>query len=478
MTASPGNTDAMTSTRPGLRRGHLGAGRIAFFVVAAVAPLAGVAGAAPVVFASNGAAAPATFLLAGALFALFSVGYVAMSRCTSNAGGFVAYVARGLGATPATAIAYVTVLTYLSVEVALWSQFGVFTQGLATGFFGLELPPWCWTLGLLAMGTLVVSRGVEASLWVAGSLLALEVGVLAIFDAAVLFTGDVGTAVTEGFSPTAVFTPGLGIAFLFGVAAFVGFEATVVFSEEARDPHRTVPRAIVISIGAIAGMYTITTVALATAWGPGNVQEAASSDPVSFLLTPASEVAGPWLADTFNVLIVTSFFAALVGFHNMFARLLFSLGRAGVLPSALGVTTGVRGTPRRAAVTIALTVALFYGAFTVAGADPITVTFSWLLALGTVGLLTILLSTSAAIIVFFWRDDREEGYWRSKVCPILAFIGFSVTGCLAIVNYDTLLGGSGGIARWLLILLPLVMAVGVVVGKRRSISANFSADLG
>ena len=44
-------------------------------------------------------------MLAGLLFAVFSVGYVTMSRHLSNAGGFVAYIARGLGVRAGTAAA-------------------------------------------------------------------------------------------------------------------------------------------------------------------------------------------------------------------------------------------------------------------------------------------------------------------------------------------------------------------------------------
>lgn len=469
------------TTTSGLRRGHLGAGHIAFLVVATVAPLAGVAGASPVVFASNGAAAPATFVLAGALFAVFSVGYVAMSRGMTNAGGYVAYVARGLGSLPAAAIAYVCVLAYTTFQVAMWSQFGVFTHAMVLSHTGLDLPTWAWTLVLLTLATVIVAQGVDVSIRVAGTVLALEVVVLLCFTVLALVRGDAAGAVTTGFDPQVVFGPGLGVAFLFGVAAFVGFEATVVFSEEARDPRRTVPRAVVLAIAIIATLYTVSTLALSAAWGPDQVLQAAVNDPATFLLIPLQSQLGGWAGSWVDVLIVTSYLASLIGSMNMVIRLLYAFGRAGVLPSALG-TTSEGGTPRRATFAFAASILVVFLAFQVAGADPILVTFSWLLALGTVGLLTILVVTSAAIVVYFRRSTRGEGERGgvvvTLVCPLVAFAGFVTAAVLAVVNYDALLGGGGSNARWLLLSIPVAAAIGATVAARRATTPDFAADLG
>ena len=88
---------AAPDVAPGLRPGRIGVLGIAFFVIAAVGPMAAIVGASGLVFAANGPAAPSTYVIAALLFAVFSVGYVAMSRHVTNAGGFVAYVAKGLG---------------------------------------------------------------------------------------------------------------------------------------------------------------------------------------------------------------------------------------------------------------------------------------------------------------------------------------------------------------------------------------------
>ena len=70
---------------------------VAALVISAVAPISVMAAGVPVIFAVTGPAVPAMFIIAGVIYALFVVGYVAMSRHMVNAGGFVAYIDRAFG---------------------------------------------------------------------------------------------------------------------------------------------------------------------------------------------------------------------------------------------------------------------------------------------------------------------------------------------------------------------------------------------
>src|SRR5690242_16054853 len=130
--------------RAGLKPNRLGVLGVAFFVVAAVGPMAAIVGGAPVVFAANGASAPATYILAGLLFAVFSVGYVAMSRHIANAGGFVAYIARGLGPRAATAAAGMAIVCYIALLCGLWAFYGVIAHQILGDKLGLHLAGNVW----------------------------------------------------------------------------------------------------------------------------------------------------------------------------------------------------------------------------------------------------------------------------------------------------------------------------------------------
>jgi hypothetical protein len=72
-----------------------------------------------------------------------------------------------------------------------------------------------------------------------------------------------------------------------------------------------------------------------------------------------------------------------------------------------------------------------------------------------------------AILAFFARTRVERGVATTRIAPAIAFAGFVAVTYLAIDNYSALLGGQGGVARWLLLLIPVVAVAGWVTAGRR-----------
>jgi len=103
--------------------------------------------------------------------------------------------------------------------------------------------------------------------------------------------------------------------------------------------------------------------------------------------------------------------------------------------------------------------------------------FAWFVALGTAGFIAILLVTSAAIVVFFARNGMRDNLWVTVIAPSLSFLAFIVIGYLTLDNYDALLGGAGGAARWLLLGIPLFFVAGIACGAQKP-AINFAAVIG
>ncbi|MGY1631105.1 APC family permease [Geodermatophilus sp. SYSU D01186] len=452
----------------------LGVLAIAFFVVAAAAPMAAVVGASPVLFSATGPGTPVIYALAALLIALFAVGYLRMSHHITNAGGFVAYIAKGLGNVWATGGAGLALLTYLALQVGLWSQFGVFAQGLVAQLSGIDIPPLAWILTVFAAVTMLTMRGVDASLKLLGVLIVGEAAVVAILVVVLIVDHGFGVFSIAGFTADNVFGPGLGIALLFALLCFTSFEATVVFSEEARDPRRTIPRALYLVIAFVGVFYTLSTWVIGGAVGIGSIQQTATADPAGFIFGLAEDNGGHALSLAMQILVVTSFVAMLLGLCNMFARYLFALGRAGVLPRGLAAVSR-RGSPGTAALVNSATVAVVISAFLLGGADPITVVFAWFSALGSASFIAILLLTSVAVVAFFLRHRLVDDVWQTVVAPVLSIAAFAYAGYVTLTNY-TVLTGSGGTAQWLLVLIPAVLLAGMVrgLGKR---SIDYSAQV-
>ena len=137
----------------------------------------------------------------------------------------------------------------------------------------------------------------------------------------------------------------LGIAVLFALTGFIGFEATAVFRDEARDPERTIPRATYAAVLIIGAFYTVTCWAFVVALGPDQVaavaQRTLDGDGNMLLDTTEASLGGIG-RDVVNVLLLTSLFACVLSFHNVIARYQFVLAGKGLLPRAAGAAcTGV-----------------------------------------------------------------------------------------------------------------------------------------
>ncbi|MDR6989878.1 hypothetical protein J2Y66_004395 [Paenarthrobacter nitroguajacolicus] len=84
--------------------------------------------------------------------------------------------------------------------------------------------------------------------------------------------------------------------------------------------------------------------------------------------------------------------------------------------------------------------------------------------------------TSAAILVYFARSGTRDNLWVTVIAPALSFLAFVVVAYLTLDNYDVLLGGAGGVARWLLLGIPLIFVAGLVRGTQKP-TINYAAEI-
>ncbi len=250
-----------SSLKEGSLGGVLG---IVFFVVAAAAPLAASVATAPVVFGFGGVGAPLAYLIVGVVLLLFSVGYAYMSGKVTSAAGLAAYVEVALGKRAASACAFVAVLSYGVFVMGLYGGFGFFASFALDSTLGISAD-WfvCATLAWLLVG-FMGHRAVDLNMRVLGVLIVLEISVLFFFDVATVGKGGEDGISFAGFDPSAISGgTGFGIALLFAAVAFLGFEATAIYGEEARSPpRRTVAVATYGGGGADHGLLRLDDVVL------------------------------------------------------------------------------------------------------------------------------------------------------------------------------------------------------------------------
>ena len=187
-------------------------------------------------------------------------------------------------------------------------------------------------------------RQVDLSVKVLAILVSLEFLIVLILDAAILIQGGQGGTAPLTATPFtwAVSQPApLPLLLLFNFASFIGFEATTIYSEEAKDPKRTVPRATYVAVLTIGLFYTVTTYLMVEGQGAAGLQEYLAGlqpDPTAFLFALGATYIGAALTTVMSLLFISSVFAALLAFHNAVARYLYALGREGLVPERLGHT--------------------------------------------------------------------------------------------------------------------------------------------
>jgi amino acid transporter len=449
-------------------RGSIGVVGIVFLVVAAAAPLTAIGGALPVMLAiGNGAGNPMAYVVAAVVLLLFSVGYAAMSRHVVDAGAFYAYVSKGLGTPVGVGAAGLALLTYTAIQAAIYGLAGATAQGLSTQYGGPDLPWWVWAFLLMAVVGLLGYRNIDVGTKVLGVLLTLEIGVIAVVAGAVLVQGGADGIDVRSFTPSAFFSGAPGISIMFAVASFIGFEATAIYGEEARNPRRTVPLATYLAVVLIGAFYALSSWAVVLAFGSDGVVAAAQADTAGLVFTAAAEYVSPVVADIMLVLLLTSLFAALLAFHNAISRYLFALGRQGMAPGVLGRTHVRHTSPHVGSLTQTASAFGVVAVFAVAGSDPVLQLFTWMSGLATVSILLLMVLTSVAVLAFFARSRVDRRAWHTRVAPALGTLGLLGIVGLVLANFTTLISGDAVLATVLLAVIAAAFALGVVVALVR-----------
>ncbi len=448
--------------------GRLGAGSIVFMVVAAAAPLTVIAGAVPLgIGAGNGAAFPAMFVLCAVVLLFFAVGFCAMSPHVPDAGAFFTYIRHGLGRPLGLGAAFLALATYAAVQAAVYGYVGAALDELVAGFGGPSLPWWAWTGILMAVVAVLGYRHIELSSRVLGVLLVAEIAIVLVLDTVVTVRGGAQGLSTAFLSPAQITSGAVGIAVMFAVASFIGFEATAVFRDEARDPQRTIPRATYLALAIVGIFYAISTWAVVSAWGDDAAVAEAAANPGTMLLTTVQNWLGPVAGHVVSVLLVTSIFAAILSFHNVAARYWYALGGHRAMPARLATTHPRHGSPHAASLAQTALSFLIIAICVLAGLDPVAQVFAWAAGTATLGVLVLLVLTCLAVIVFFARSGLDRRLWHTRIAPALGFLGLAVCLVLTIANFPTLIGGSGALALGIGGLLAVVTAVGVVLALVR-----------
>jgi amino acid transporter len=447
-----------------LRKHAVGLGGVLFLTVTGAAPISAMLFNTPIVVGfGQGAGAPGAFLFATIILVIFSVGYVAMARKKTTAGGFYSYISHGLGREIGLGTGYGAVVAYSVFEASLCGGFAYFL-GLKLNEFGVNIA-WPWlALGMILIISLLTYFDVRISSTVLAVGLLSEVAILLIFDGFLFARGGTDWSNINPAKAFQSFPAGgklaagaIGIGLFFAFWSWVGFEMAPNYGEESKNPKRIVPRALYISVIGLGIFYTLTSLTPLNGYATTHAAIAqAQTNPAEFYLSPAKLYAGQWVSSIMSYLIITGSFACGMAFHNTTARYMYSLGREKLLPSALGRTHKRWHSPHIASVTQSVVAAFIIALFAIFTGtnDPTSQAYvqvyGLMAVMGVIIILSVQALVSLAILIYFERFHRDEAHWwRTRLAPAIAFISQLFVVYLLFSNIGFLGASSYSYAYWL-----------------------------
>jgi amino acid transporter len=457
-------TDTAASNR--LRANAIGVPGAIAMSIAIMAPAAGMMFVPQVVAGYAGAAVPLVYLisLVGSLFVANTI--VEFSRRLVHAGSFYGFNSAGLGGTFGFLSGWLLFAGYFVFYPQNLLAFGPFTSTVLQDHFGIHISWVVFTVLAAALIWFLSTRGISTSMTTDLYSVAFEIVVVLAVVAVILLHGGATGSVVEPrlFSPSSSPTSWGGVFFgmIFGVMTFMGFEAAATVAEETSEPRRNIPRAIWGAVVGIGIFYLVTTYAMALGYGPAHGADfGKATAPMDYL---AGRYGNGLLVGAVDIAGMISSFAVALACNNAAVRVIYAMGRDGVLFKQAGTTHPRYLTPTVAINAVGLA-AIILSLVVGLGVDPYPDGYGFFGAFGSLPILVLYVLTSLSLILYIRKSDPAQfSVLRHFVLPIAG----------ALVMLLPIYGSIFPIPAWpynlilglVFVWIVLGLAVGFVLRKR------------
>ncbi|UXM96579.1 APC family permease (plasmid) [Bartonella sp. HY329] len=346
------------------------------------------------------------------LIAMFftAVSYGSMVKEYPSAGSAYSYTFRAFGSTTGFMVGWTLLLDYIFLPLINFLLMGLYLSS----YFPI-IPSYVFTLAAIIIITGLNILGIKLATRMNFAIIGFQTIFLMIFLAMCfwrVFQPDAPSLLSPFYSEHMQINPIIaGAAVL--CLSFLGFDAISTLSEEARDPTRTVPRAIVLCT-LIAGILFII-----TAWA-GHM---AFPDWRSFkdLDTAANElilnICGEYIFIFFAAAFVSSGFASALASQISVSRILYSMGRDKTLPnSVFGKISAKYGTPIGATLVVGFISLL-----------SLVISLTLVINIISFGALVAFSFVNIAVIKIFIFDKKRRQLHELIIYGVMPLIGFLFT---------------------------------------------------
>lgn len=402
-------SDTDTDTEGALKR-VLGLPSLVLFGLVYMVPLT-VFTTYGIVTETSGGRLPLAYVVTLVAMVFTARSYARMAAAYPVAGSAYTYTQKTFGAPVGFLAGWALLLDYLFLPMINYLVIGIYLEAAVPA-----LPAWVIVLVTIAIVTVLNIVGIVSVARANALIIAIQAIFIVVFavlavatlsgsgavDLAAPFTGD-GSA--GGLGP--VFA---GAAIL--CLSFLGFDAVSTLSEEAKDARRSVPRAIMIAT-VVSGLIFVLLSYLGQLVFPSNEFADADSGSLEVMIAAG----GDFLATFFTAAYVAGALGSAITSQASVARILYAMGRDGILPrSVFGHVSSRFATPVYAIVVVSAVSLL-----------ATVIDLATLASLISFGALVAFSVVNLSVIKHYFVDLRERAGGQVIGNLILPLIGFALT---------------------------------------------------
>lgn len=405
-----------------------------------------------------GPAVTLSFLLAGIASAAAALCYAEFASMIPASGSAYTYSYAVLGEPVAWFIGWDLLLEYALVVAVVAIGWSGYVQSILTGI-GLDIPVWASGAHGTGDGKLIDLPAMLICLGIAG-LLSLRTAIGAQLNGLLVIVKLLAVvlviAAGVGYVDTANWTPFMPFGFdgvVTGAAvvffAVFGYDTLTTAAEEAKNPQRDLPRAVLLSLAIALCLYVAMSLVLT---GMVPYTELNHPAPVAYVF---KSVGLPWITFAISVAAVAGITSVIFAFMLACARICFAMSRDGLLPRWFAALHPKFGTPHRPTLIAGVVCAA------VAGWYPI----GEVAELVNIGTLSAFVVICASVMVLRYKQPEIQRGFKTPFMPAIPLVGI-------------------GFSLWLMLGLPMVtwerfviwlmigMAVYVLYSRKRSVLAS------
>lgn len=346
---------------------------------------------------------------------LVAISIIKLNQYFPSSGSVYNFAEKTLGKKAGFVAGWLIVFTYLMLGISCAAIVSSYLQ-IVLGIFGINIHWELIVLFELALVRYLTEKDVKVNARIMLLLEAVTMGILIVLSVIILSKAAGMSALS-----TAPFRPGgnsistIAIASVFGFLAFSGFEGASSLGEESKNPKKTIPTAVAGAVIISGIFYILVSYAQIIGFGvtPEGAKALAGSD------APLAELASRYMNDGFFIVILLcisiSFFSAVLGCVSAGARILYTMGRDGMLSTKLSKTHNKYNTPYAGINILTIVSALILGGcFRMEAIDV----GRYAATIGTLALILSYIFTTFCAIVFFFRNNIWKGV--KLIVPVIS----------------------------------------------------------